>query len=249
MGVKFDPGYVRFGHMPLAKLIMTAYGVRRDQLVGPDWLLEPDMASSFDIDAKLPPGSAPDQMPLMLQSLLEERFKLAVRKGSQGSDAYALVVGAGGPRFSSKEASVTPQGWRDDSVSASDVPGASTLRLGATTVTTLPGRMIRVDTTTMAGLVDFLHMHFDLPVIDKTGLGGNFDIRMDVELLPSTSAPLDASDVPAAGRVAAVGTAAAERVRASCLAALQKLGLKLERQKIPVETIVIEHVEKTPTEN
>jgi len=249
MGIKMDPGYVRIGQMTLVKLITTAYGVGRDQLVGPDWLLEPDGSTgAFDIDAKLPTGSTASQVPLMLQSLLEERFKLTVRKGSRESEGYTLVVGKGGPRFSSKKASGAPGSSRDDSLTVSEgkAPGEFTIRQGASTETTIPGRLIRLETSTIGGLVDFLKRRSDLPVIDKTGLSGDFDIRMDVSLVRIDSAAIDGSDAPP---LAATVAAATEAVRAACFAAVKTLGLELKLQKFSRETIIVEHIEKAPTEN
>jgi uncharacterized protein (TIGR03435 family) len=255
MGMKMDPSYVHVGHYDLAKLIMTAYGVRRDQIIGPDWLLALpafDKPSTFDIDAKLPAGATESQVPLMLQALLEERFKLAVHKGSRESEGYALVVGKGGLKFSGKNTTGPAEALRDESVHASEGRGEITVRLGQSTVTTIPGRLIRVETSTIAGLVEFLRLRLAIPVIDKTGLEGDFNIRMDVELAPpvDTAAGASAADAGAPGAAALRRvTAASSAVKESIVLATKKLGLDLERQQIPLETIIVDHVEKTPTEN
>jgi uncharacterized protein (TIGR03435 family) len=64
-------------------------------------------------------------------------------------------------------------------------------------------------------------------VVDNTKLKGNYDIKLDY-------APDEVTDSP----LPSIFTAVQE-----------DLGLKLERQKVPVEMLVIDHVEKTPTEN
>jgi len=250
IGMKIDPGYVRIGHMDLGKLIVTAYGVRRDQIVGPDWLVEPaapDQLNMFDIEGKLPAGATESQVPLMLQSLLEERFKLIVHKGSRETEGYALVVGKGGLKFSSKQAARTPEGWHDDSLRVSEGAGGVTVHQGASTITRLPGHM-RIETSTIAGLVDFLRTQFQVPIIDKTGLSGDFDIKMDVETLRAGDAVVN-KDLSDAERLKATIADATQRLQEGCLAAVKMLGLELEHQKISLDTIVVEHVEKTPTQN
>jgi uncharacterized protein (TIGR03435 family) len=92
IGIAIDPDRVRIGKMPLFKLIQTAYNIKPYQLEGPDWLLDPatpDDFKIFDIEAKLPAGATADQVPLMLQALLRDRFKLTIRRGSREVDTYA----------------------------------------------------------------------------------------------------------------------------------------------------------------
>lgn len=63
--------------------------IKKYQLVGPDWLLDsfdPLGDGLFDIDDKLPAGATRDKVPLMLQALLAERFKLAIRRRNRESD-------------------------------------------------------------------------------------------------------------------------------------------------------------------
>ena len=105
-----------------------------------------------------------------------------------------------------------------------------------------PGVGTRVETSTIAGLVDYLSPQGRLPapVIDKTGLKGDYDIKMEILArgLPprEPGAPLDLNAI-------------IEAARSRLFAAVEKLGLKLERQKNQVATIIVEHVERTPTEN
>ena len=253
MGMKMDPGYVRLGHYDLAKLIMTAYGVRRDHIIGPDWLLALpafDTPSTFDIDAKLPAGSTESQVPLMLRTLLEERFKLAVHKTSSEADGYVLVVGKGGTKFSGKKTTYPAEALRDESVQilGGQGGGTYTLRLGQSTVTTIPGRLIRVETSTIAGLVEYLGRELSVPVIDKTDLQGDFNIRMDVELAPPPPVDSAAGDAPRDAALRRVAAASAA-VKESIVLATKKLGLELDRQKVPLDTILVDHVEKVPTDN
>ncbi len=90
-----DAGRVNFACIPVSGLIGYAYGARPDQITGPDWLTDPG-AQRFDVVAKLPAGATDAQLPEMFQSLLVERFKLAIHRGSKEQAGYALVVEKGG---------------------------------------------------------------------------------------------------------------------------------------------------------
>ncbi|MEI9814534.1 MAG: TIGR03435 family protein [Acidobacteriota bacterium] len=83
----------------LDEIIMLAYDVGVKQLSGPNWLLEPttdpSIVTRFDIQAKIPANAKKDDIPLMLQRLLEERFKLKVHRESKVTQVYALEVAKG----------------------------------------------------------------------------------------------------------------------------------------------------------
>jgi uncharacterized protein (TIGR03435 family) len=251
IGVAIDPDRVRIGAMPLFKLIQTAYNIKNYQLVGPAWLLDPETPADlidFDIDAKLPAGATADQVPLMLQSLLRDRFKLSVHRGSTQLDTYALLVGKDGPKFKAKQA---VDGPANPFASQSKVltvaegkNGATTVVNGATKETMTPGAGTRVETSTMAGLTEYLRLRLQEPVIDKTGLNGEFDINL--EILPTGPLPGQPTDPR---ELIAFLESHRDLLKEPFFSAVEKLGLKLERQKNPVETIVVDHVEKTPSEN
>ena len=76
-------------NLPLRMLITQAYRVSGYQLVGgPSWL----DSERFDIVAKAPEGSTPDQTMLMLRGLLADRFKLKVHGETRDAQIYALVL-------------------------------------------------------------------------------------------------------------------------------------------------------------
>src|SRR5579862_2464381 len=92
IGPKVDSGRAEYSFMDLRSLIALAYGVRPDQVAGPGWMEE----APFDIVAKMPEGATKEDAPKMLQTLLEERFKLAVHRTNAEHSVLALVVGKGG---------------------------------------------------------------------------------------------------------------------------------------------------------
>jgi len=90
-----DGARVDIRFMSLRRLILLAYRIEPYQLSGPEWMGTP----KFDIVAKIPAGVSKERVPEMLQSLLAERFKLAVHRDSKEQQVYALVLGKNGPKL------------------------------------------------------------------------------------------------------------------------------------------------------
>ena len=89
-----DPGHIAYNHAALWTLISLAYEPKPHQLSAPSWTL----SEFFDIEAKVPPGATKEDLPVMLQSLLEERFKVKVHHETREGMAHALRVTPGGAR-------------------------------------------------------------------------------------------------------------------------------------------------------
>ncbi|HEY4089770.1 MAG TPA: TIGR03435 family protein [Bryobacteraceae bacterium] len=110
-------------------------------------------------------------------------------------------------------------------------PGAQPKRM----MTMNEGGRMKMDLkgATMSAIVDMLGLQLDRPVIDMTGLTGSYDVLMEFAPLPSPAAT--APDPNSAPTIFSALT--------------EQLGLKLEARKGPVETVVVDSMEKTPTEN
>jgi hypothetical protein len=94
-----DAGRIDNQNVTLKGLIMRAYGVKDYQITGPDWL----DSAGYDVVATIPHDATAAQLPQMLQTLLAERFKLALRHETKGLPVYALVVGKNGPKLTPAE--------------------------------------------------------------------------------------------------------------------------------------------------
>src|SRR5206468_7953398 len=96
-------GTLRISNRRLDEIIMLAYGVGGKQLAGPRWLTElttdPTQVTRFEIVAKVPEDATKDQVPLMLQKLLEDRFKLKVHRESRPTEVYSLEVSRTGHKL------------------------------------------------------------------------------------------------------------------------------------------------------
>lgn len=251
-GTKVDGNRVDIGGASLMSLIMTAYGVRFDQVAGPDWMV----SQRFDILATLPGGASQDQLPAMLQSLLVERFKLAARRVAKEQDVLALVIGKNGLKM---EASAVDA---DFSASASKeplikgTPGNAVGLSGTMNGPNGPMKLSLSDGTRLhyefariapKGLADMATTMLGRPVLDQTGLAATYHVVMDIESNDTVDGARIARDN--ADRAKSPADAASAPGGNSIFAAVEKLGLKLEPRRAPVEQIVIDHLEKVPTEN
>ncbi len=93
-----DPGRFMCRQYPLMFLIIRAYGILPDQLIGPDWLHD-TTGNSVTISATMPADTTKESFLLMLQSLLAERFHLTVHRQTKDFPGYELVVAGGGPKL------------------------------------------------------------------------------------------------------------------------------------------------------
>ncbi|HTS64161.1 MAG TPA: TIGR03435 family protein [Candidatus Acidoferrales bacterium] len=210
MDIQAVPGSVTMRNVGVPQAIVWAYKVSPFQITNIQGLDFPDR---YDILAKSSRPAKTDEMRVMMQALLAERFKLAVHRETKEMSAYALVEAKGGHKL-------TP-------ASAEDGPGVSPMQGKLA----LGGKAATLDQLALF-LADPLHA----PVIDTTGLKGRYDFSFDLS-----------GYVPQGPRQP--GEPEPDPVSILQNALQKQLGLKLEARKMPVEMLVIDHVEKAPVEN
>jgi uncharacterized protein (TIGR03435 family) len=268
IGLKIDAARVDIGSLSLADLIRMAYRVKQYQISGPDWM----STERFDVHAKLPDGASSEQVPEMLQALLAERFKLTIHRESKEHAMYALIVGKNGSKLKESTPDDPPS---SDAPPATPGAGTGQVRLsgniegkGGVTVSGGPNgtmRMsmgpegtMRMETSkmTLAQLAEVLSRFVDRPVVDMTELKGNYqvtlELSMDVLRNVAKSAGVNIPAQPSAGGDAGKSPADAASDpsgSSSIFASVQQMGLRLEARKAPIDLIVVDHLEKTPTEN
>jgi uncharacterized protein (TIGR03435 family) len=209
-------------NITVRQLIRIAYGIMESQISGgPGWI----DSDHFDISAKAENSVAFEDMRPMLQSLLADRFQLAVRRNVKELSVYALAVTKGGIKFaqSRPESCIAPL---PGAARADGEPpvfcGSIQMRRGRLDA---PGismtRMVRV-------LTDFGNL--GRPVVDSTGLTGTFDIHLVFAPDEADTGEPPPSVDPA---VPSIFTALQEQ-----------LGLRLESSKSPVDVLVIDRVER-----
>jgi uncharacterized protein (TIGR03435 family) len=269
IGEKIDGARVDYGAMTLADLITIAYKVKSFQVSGPDWI----KTERFDILAKLPEGATKDQVPQMLQALLADRFKLTIHRDTKEHALYALVVAKGGPKL--KESPPDEPAPDADAPPPKEEKGVTTVETGQGKLSMKPdgnggatikgpnGMQQRVSVSngiihmelnkaTMEQMCEAITRFLDKPVMDMTELKGNDQIALDISMEDAMKMARSAGVmVPPGGPGgdAKPPDSAADPSGSTIFSSVQQMGLKLESRKAPVEMIVVDHAEKSPTEN
>jgi len=217
-----DPGSLRCENYSLSLLLMMAYNLRGFQLTAPAWM---DTAR-FNVVAKIPSGTDSRQFELMQQRLLAERFGLQVHFERKDMTVYELTVAKGGPKLkeSQERGSEKPDlAWRPPAGGPPRRAMARTDRRGES----------------IADLANFLSNQMGAPVVDATGLRGQYDYTLSFLMEPGGRA---AGPVVANGSEPELGINLIDAVR-------DQLGLRLEKKKGQADILVVDHAEKVPTEN
>jgi uncharacterized protein (TIGR03435 family) len=165
--IQVSPGSLNMRNVSLKSAIRWAYHVMDFQVNGPDWIAN----ERYDIMAKAA-GPAPDeQLRLMLQALLADRFKVAIHRQTKEMSAYALIVGKNGPKFHESQSDGE----------SSLMPDQKTMK-------------VVVQRTPMSQLVEMLGNVLRSPVVDLTELKGRYDITLELaKYIPdrSSTEPMD----------------------------------------------------------
>ena len=213
----YPGGRIVASNYTLSMLIHEAYGLEMFQILGvPHWA----ESDRYNIEAKPPASSASSkwvppnfktppnpEMQQMLQTLLADRFQLKVHKETKKDSVYALLVAKGGPKL--KAPTTTKQ------------PFVSFGRTGS--IERAPvSSLLTGQNATMALFAARLTVIMRHPVLDRTGLPGNFDFEVEYagDETESNAAPF-----------------LSEGLR-------QQLGLKLEKEAGTSDVLVVDHAEK-----
>jgi uncharacterized protein (TIGR03435 family) len=231
-----DPTRATFQNFNLSNLVTIAFGIDRNHFAGPGWM----DSQMFDIAVKVPEGATREQFRLMLQNLLTERFHLMFHYQRKETTTYELVVAKNGPKFkksaagnSAAEVVVPPQ----------PLP-ANPIRMGRDGFPILPegrgpktimtnGRArARLPEESMDQLAAMLSSQVRSPVTNATGLNGKYDVNLywATDRL-RTDGPEAESGPTIFGAVQ------------------EQLGLKLGPKKGMIDVLVVDQVDKAPTEN
>jgi uncharacterized protein (TIGR03435 family) len=246
-GLAVDGSMVRYTALDLKLYLGMAFRLKNYQIVAPDWM----KSTRWDITAKLPEGSSAKQIPEMMQSLLRDRFQMKMHRETRDLSVYGLVVGKGGLKL--KESTSEPPGdgaaRPAQSLSASMSNGGTTVSYGDGAWFTVGNNRFEGKKLPVSLIADALSRFADRPVVDKTGLAGKYDFSMEFS-------PEDFRAMMIRAAIASGAEVPAEVLRLvdassgdTLFNAVEKLGLKLESTKAPVETLVIDEAQKTPTEN
>jgi uncharacterized protein (TIGR03435 family) len=140
-------------------------------------------------------------------------------------------------------------------------------KMGTTKVAMKEGGLIHMSFSSaeMPALVEMLSTFVDRPILDETGLKGKYQVELDLAMADMMNAArqsgmlgaMGGGPPPGAGGGGGAGTGGARPAESasdpggssSIFTAVEQMGLKLTPRKGPIETVVVDHLEKTPTEN
>jgi uncharacterized protein (TIGR03435 family) len=252
-----DPGRVNYKALALKNLLSIAYGVKVFQISGPSWIA----SERYDITATIPEGTTKEQFAVMLQNLLLDRFKIKLHHETKEFPLYELSVAKNGPKL--KASVADPNANQNDPSPPGALPkgkdGFPQLTPGRKGLFVMfgPGGFhLAAMVQSMSEFSDMLAEQLGSAVVDKTGLTGTYEFTLDFAPEPDFFQRQGLPPPPPGGNGPAGGptpgpTAAGDPAEAPNIftAVQDQLGLKLEKKKGPLDLIVIDQAEKTPTEN
>jgi uncharacterized protein (TIGR03435 family) len=228
-----DPSRITIQNYMLLGLVAEAYQVATFQVSGPGWL-EDSRETQFDIRAKVPDGTTKEQVPLMMQNLLAERFHLTFHREKKEGNVYELVVAKNGPKLKASTKDPAPQNGRE--------PPSGPPKLGPDGFPALPpGRGYRMAMMndrasaqftdgSMSELAGLVAGQLGRPVTDATQLRGKYEFTLRWSMQ-------------------GLGKPGDDPGPTLFVALQEQLGLKLEQKKGMIDMIVIDHIDKVPTDN
>lgn len=245
-----DPGRWTCENASLLYLVRMVFDLRLYQLQGLS--AGNDLLLFFNITANIPENSTKEQFRQMQQNLLIERFGLKFHREEKEMQGYELVIAKNGPKFKEPEPSKNPAAIAQNSGAGSKdrfpfTPGRDGLPIIPKSVTGYwmssggwRGQFVR---TTLDKMALFFSGQTGKPVTDSTGLKGEYDLSLEwtPEALGNIATP--------PGPQGTEPTASEPSFPNLFTALQEQLGLKLQPKKVTVEIFVIDHIERTPTEN
>lgn len=228
-----DPTSYSVENYPLSSLLEIAYGISSYQLSGPAWLDE----ERFTVNAKVPAGATKDQLKLMMRNLLVERFQLAAHFEKREVAGYQMVVAKGGPKLAVSPGDPTLNDDPDKKPApfklSFDKDGYPELPPGRNYSMAMARDRARwrFGDESMDDFAKILGSYVHQPILNATGLTGKYDF-----VISWFASPLQANTSADSGP--------------SLLAAVQEqLGLKLEAKRVPVDAVIVDHIDRNPADN
>jgi uncharacterized protein (TIGR03435 family) len=245
VGFQATATQVRASAFSVKDLLVTAYGLRPQQIEGPDWIGQ----QRFDVVATIPDGVPGSQIPEMLQALLAERFQLKVHHETKDLPVYVLGVGKGGAKLTESAPVANAPAGAPVNISGGGNASGVSVDLGSGASFTFANSQLQLRHMTATQVAGVLTRFVDRPVVDQTGLTGSYDVTLDVTqddynaMLIRSAVNAGVVLPPQALRI--LETASPDTVSAP----LQRFGLTFEARKAPLDVIVVDSASKTPTEN
>ena len=201
-------------NITLGEFIQMAFGVKRYQVAGEDWITNTGSPNRYDIVAKASAATPESALREMLVPLLIERFHLTVHHESRVVPMYSLILARGGTKLKEGDG-------------------------GQQYVYPAPRGGYRFQNYPMAEFVNMLSLMRSVgrPVIDRTSLAGRYTFTANLQDLPAGASSDD------------LKKAVVENDNAVFTALEEQLGLKLVPGREPIDVLVVDHADRTPTDD
>jgi len=241
LGMNVRGSQVHISWASLADLVNMAYRVKRYQISGPSWL----GADRFTVDAKIPDGVTQRQVPEMLQSMLDGRFGMKSHWEKRELPVYTLGLSKPESNLKEVEAPDAQLSFPIGNINS----GRSIIDFGSGGTFTFGDNMLDAKKLNLDQFSEWFSNFVDRPVLDNTGLKGYYDFQMkltarDFQTMWLWAVMAGGGNVPPQ----ALGSPDALSLE-SLPNALKNLGFKLERGKGLVDVLVVDAVQRKPTEN
>jgi uncharacterized protein (TIGR03435 family) len=215
----------------LQAVIEAAYDINASRISGLPLVGDQPV---FQLEAKAedPTKATREELRQMLQNLLADKLKLKVHRETKEMDGYVLTVGKNGAKFKETSGDEEIPHWLPNGVPRPDVSGQ--------TLPTMYEGKARMNL-----FVNSLSSVSRLPIVDKTGLQGLYDLTFTIDLLLPPPPP-GGGGARGGGGSNAAALPPQEFDPPLPKVIEEQLGLHLERSKVPVEYLVVDHFEKAP---
>lgn len=233
-----NAGRIDYSNVTLGELVLRAYDLPDYRVVWPDRLREA-VGTLYNVSAVIPAGATPSQLGPMLQRLLTSHLALTVHWEKRNLPCYVFAVAATGLKM--------PRSKFDPSSVPGDATDEAQQERNRYTVYQGEAEERISGVITIAQLARLLGRQGGRPIIDETGLQGYFDISFT---WGKPRDPLPFALPPGPDGVGASTPAGPPGKPAPLPPALEKqLGLKAEPRDIPMDVLVIDGVNTTPSGN
>jgi uncharacterized protein (TIGR03435 family) len=168
-----SPERIHYVGVTLKMLMQRAYGVKPEQVAGPNWLT----TQRYSITAKVPPKTTPEECRLMLRNLLNERFQMRLHSENRSFRVYYLVVSKNGPKLKPPEKLNLGDDKQQVQKALLDDLAAGRARHEALEFRATDSLGVRAGTT--ADFVERISPRLDRPVLDRTQLEGLYNFTLN----------------------------------------------------------------------
>jgi uncharacterized protein (TIGR03435 family) len=241
-----NPTRITYRWATMSSILVGAFGHGGDRLLGsPDWA----DVDRFDLRAIVPAGTSKEQAQEMMQNLLKERFHLAFHHIQKELLSCDLVVAKRGPNLfkgglkeaASADGVLGPRGRGAPAILDRDgfpilppgyTDGQAVTRNGVTYQTY---RMNSIEA--VRAILVFGRTECAARITDKTGLTGKYDFHLEYASPASAGRQIDQAGTPS------------DPAPDIATAVEQQLGLRLVKSSIKLDVVVIDHLDRKPTEN